>query len=499
MIKLMVKINIFISIFGILLFVIPSNTWANPGGHNGRVYMNFEGREYNFKDIIIHRSANCAKQKDEGDYHGTDTCIDKSCLGQFFCPQIANLYYTTDRGEYTMSEGYATYMNRVTGEKYTNCPTNLGTWQKGAALSACGMNCGENPYSIKARFPDNYNLDNFPAGINFRKGKWKVHMSPDIAKLKNARILTDDQGEYFLGEFDNSVDTDGLQFEWMPDPFPIAGQIKDNKTGQGILGVTILIQNGNTEVKEIKTDQNGKYLVESKGFLIEPHLLYAVRINTDNLPKGYLKPPKTTAENWAFIANDKVREDLSKTLGREVKDVPKGSESYEFQQSGNSDCAGLAKDGSNKIGRCDFVLDQDPNNPPVQPPSSPPGSTDMCSITPINSFSINNKNSTDSIIVPVWLPGESTTDPRTIPVAVNFGGTCSVKYIKFNYISTATPPSSPDPILCARSTNRPDGCACTLDNQCQGQKCDQNRLVCFTEAFIRTEGGDVHSNVKIEQ
>lgn len=266
-------------------------------------------------------------------------------------------------------------------------------------------------------------------------------------------------------------------------PVKISGLVVDDNN-QPMPGISVNVYKENGEGRSKDTDSQGRFEIME---FIRRDEIYNVQII--NIPPRYKTPAKTTTTGWTqqFI-NSRDPADAGN------KDTPPNSVSYDKQKYGTNDCAGPAGLDTNNTGRCNFQLEKDLS----YVPPSPPGSADMCTNTPLNSFTINGKNSSDSLTVPVWLPGEFA-NTRTVPVAINANGACKVDYIRFNYISTVTTPSSPDPTLCAKPTGRPDGCACNLNTQCQGQKCDQNRQVCFTEAFIETTGGDVHSNVKIEQ
>lgn len=322
-------------------------------------------------------------------------------------------------------------------------------------------------------------------------------------------------------------------------PSIIAGQVVD-ETSRPVSGVTVDIHNAQTpqQSNPAITDAEGKYQLAE---FIGKDEIYAVRI--DNPPSGFA--PKTTTElySWRFINPTKLDPGNSNT--------PLNSPSYELQKYGEDDCAGPALAGSQvgKYGRCNFKLVPAPiasSNPfssaspnpnasdkpggSANPNSSsrpngsafpdgssnPDGSanpnasnqpTAECLSLPIigavTNVSINSKalalSSATSLLLE--LKGFSGQSNFIFPVVINYSnGACRTSSLNFKYNPASISRPTPKPEDCAKPTNRPDDCSCTSDSQCQGRKCDPNRgNICSTLPFIQTQGGDVHSNVQINQ
>lgn len=433
----------------------------------GKVFMEFEGRQFPLKGVFINKVIDCNKVDNK------NICQSQSCLGSNFCPSLPQSYYTKDDGKYDVSQDSGTLIKN-------NQPA---VCRDGVFEIACGINCGLGSHQFSAYFPTNYALNNFPAGLDFRKGHFEAATPRDQLNSVPTKILTDQNGNqyYHLDYTNNSSNNPDLDFEWIPDPFPIAGKVTRSDNGQPAGGVEVVVihnkQNGQVgqEIKVTTDNNTGRFKIEN----VSIGDGYAVRIPD----QANYKNPKTTTDNWSFNA----------VLN---KDQPLNSPSYEQQQVGTDDCSGSDKNIPRQAGRCNFKVDAAFSAPPV---SSQP--TTQCRDIPVNNVLFRDillpLTGNNPISINLGPPEGLST--YIVPVAINLDNACSYTTLQFKYISTVTTPSSPDPILCAKATGRPDSCACTLDNQCQGQKCDQNRQVCFTEAFIRTEGGDVHSNVKIEQ
>ncbi len=500
--------NISIRLLAIIVLILASLVklpdfnvaYANNANLNGTVYMNFNGARFHLKGVYLEKYWRCTNQP-------------------LSCQQGPFTHYSRDDGKYFMDDfGYTTVVD-TNGQLLTNCRIGIGT---------CGLNCGENPYQIRAVFPGNFNKNNFPVGVDYSRGKWVVHMSEEVRRIDGSAILTDSNGnQLYIGNLGNDSGYSGLDFEWVPDPLPIAGEVIDSQTGRGVGGVNLEIINDQQPPTKITTttDSEGKFSANSKA-LFKNSTRYAVR--TISVPSSHLlESLVVTTTQWSWI-----------NLVSGGRNAAPPDKSYEQQDINNSGCAGAANDPSkfpHQVGRCNFQLDPIPQTPSPtstitrSPTSTPPvtitlGPTSTITVNPqctqiplsnatVTAITINHQrvDFTSFATVPVKLDGTAGQVKKfIIPIAALYSnGACRAFILVLSYDPNATPgsgtgtptttPTPPDPKLCAQDTNRPNGCACTQNVQCANSKCDPaSGSICISEPFIQTQGGDVHSNEGVQ-
>lgn len=390
-------------------------------------------------------------------------------------------------------------------------------------LYQTAFTCSNNPHKFHVVQPKTWTGEFMEAETN-----WS---NDDGNALTHSKVIDSST----IGEvnFNNSIEFGSVkQFiaNFYYKPVLISGQVISSKDNQPVPGVKVNVYNTTNNPRSFITDSTGRFQVAE---FIGKGETYAVRI--ENTPEGYKIPAKTTTLGW------------TKRQGAPATDpnTPLNSPSYEMQKYGEDDCAGPALSGpdAGKVGRCNFKLDPKPiastaasSSPSTagqptdgQPTASgsPAASAGSGGTTPIGSFppGASGEPTAQCINLPI---GESVASvliddrPLTltnagtfsltlkgfagqsnfiIPVVINYSNNaCRIYNLGFKYVPPPTSRPSPKPEDCAKSTGRPDDCACTADSQCQGGKCDPNRgSVCSTLPFIQTQGGDVHSNIKIEQ
>ncbi len=464
----MLKKNLFFLALLILAFsLIPKPVFA-VGSILGKTYTKYNEAVFPLKDVLVDKFREDKPNKSQcNENNPAETCLNVTD------PLYTQPFYTREDGVYRMTEESPTLFIPQLGEKRNYCNQDTARYVR----FGCGTICSENPTIVRARFPNNYDLNYFPSGIDFRKGKWKVHINSDSSVI---RVFQDKEGnEFFLSTSGNTNEVN-VDFEWIPDPLPIAGIVVDSKSGQGIPNATIQVQDDQAPptTKNAISDQNGKFNVPIDNF-IKPGQRYSVRMT--NAPLEYALDSRvvtTTGWSWNHFA--------------QRNSIPP-DRSYEHQILGSDDCAGPDNDitaNRHQIARCNFQLDPEPGSI----------GDNQCTNVAANSLLIDNQtlpfNSTNPLSLTLrGFPGQSSF---TIPVAINTGNACRIYNLRFNYTAPSQT-SSPDPFTCTRSSGRAEGCACTSNNQCQAGTCDLTRRICSAPAFIKTEGGDVHSNVKIEQ
>lgn len=240
---------------------------------------------------------------------------------------------------------------------------------------------------------------------------------------------------------------------WYKLPPAVGGQVTTNDN-QPIPGVTVKVTKLNGESKSVTTEIAGSFMIT--GFLNRDEI-YHVRI--ENAPSGFKLPAKTTTigNTWQWVNPNNQNDSKNHDTGL-------NSQSYENQKFGRDDCSSAPGAGpeAGQARRCNFKVAATFSTPP-------PGSAGVCTDIPVNNVLFKNKSeeqfplpltSTDSTKISLGKPeGFSTYD---IYMAININESCKFKTLRFNFVSLRSPIPSVKP-------------------------------------FIRTESGDVHSNVKIEQ
>ncbi len=119
----------------------------------------------------------------------------------------------------------------------------------------------------------------------------------------------------------------------------IAGHVVD-QNGVALKDINVEVWNDRGAHRPAVTDQDGEFNT-SKNFL-EASRGYAVRIPRTQPNNKLVTKIETTTADYVWDANNR-------------RNVPLGSESYEFQYFGNNDCAG-PDTNPNNTGRCDFKI-----------------------------------------------------------------------------------------------------------------------------------------------
>ena len=513
-----------ISFFIFFSFLSPSLNNSNvfaTGDLYGHVSMSYQGRTIPLADVYINKTADC-----NNGAHPKEDCESTACIGKGYCPTPPQTYFTKPDGKYDMNEGGPTLiLNHHNNEKRTFCDGDTSSF----VHISCGINCGWHAHEFKAFFPPDYDVRNFPGGVDYRKGHFKAVTPKETFGIDTKIYVDPATGDeyYHLNNTNNDNNNPDLDFEWVADPLPVAGVITDSSTGRGINGVGIEVTNDKGLKTNTITDSSGKFSVPSND-LFKNSSRYAVRITSE--PAGYkFNTRVVSTTNWSYNVlafHDQMPPDPS----------------YEQQQTGANDCAGPDNDPSkfpHQVGRCNFKIDPAPlpSAPPSSPvisaspgpsgsgttnPSSSPstgggggspsplpsGTTAECLNMPLNgatvtSISVDNQPVTISggSALSYTLKGFAGQTNYVVPVVINYSNNaCRALSLRFTFNSSLTPRPTPDPVQCAKPTNRPDDCACNANAQCTSGKCDPNRgSVCSTAPFIRTQGGDVHSNTGITQ
>lgn len=408
----------------------PSYVYAT-GSFIGRVYMTHNGRQFPLKDVFVDKM-----REDKPDRTLCHRDNPEKCLS-LTNPEYIQPYYSGDDGIYRMAADNPTLFIPQLNQRRNYCGGDTSTYVK----FGCDINCGEKPQFLRARFPDNFNIKNFPFGADFRKGHWKAYVDPNWTH--KSRVVKDkNNNEFVIIEADNGTALN-FDFEWIPDPFPIRGTIKRSDNNQPASGVKIVIIHNNKETG-VTTDNNGAFTLPDE---VNSGDGYAVRIPD----QPHYSNPKTSETDWTFDHYQDNR-----------RNTPLGSSSYEHQKIGADDCAGINKN-TGRVGRCDFKVDTD--LPAIA--STPPPPASICRAgLPENSIVINQTQTlplNSNTAVPISLEPVFTGQQQfIIPLEVKSNLACKVYNLRFNYSS----PGGVNP------SNQP---------------------------FFRTREGDVHSNVKIEQ
>lgn len=508
-----------ISFFAILFLVFPvfnQSDVSADGWLYGNVYtVDFQGRPFPLKGVFINKVVDCNKM-------GNRDFCQQSCGGNGFCPSKPQTYYTEPNGNYKM-EADGDGSTLIKNGRPAVC-------SEGGFEIGCGINCGLGTHQFSAYFPSNYDLRNFPLGIDLRKGHFEAVTPADQLSAQSSKIavLTDSAGSQYYQStqnLNNSSNNPNLDFKWVWDPLPISGVVTDNQN-RPVAGVTMEIVNDQGTVRLTPvTDSSGRFTVPSDS-LLKNTRRYAVRVLS--VPVGYeLKTRKVTTTDWSYIVTEK-------------RDARPPDNSYEQQESGSNDCSGPDYNPVNNVhqtGRCNFKIDPIPptiatsattpptgsvsatlTNPPAGGPTPPVNVVFNPTCAAIsttgataNAILVNGTrvdfNSFASINIKLdGVVGQVKS--FIIPVTVNYtNGACRAINLGINYdsraivgpaggtIPTATPP---DPRLCLPATGRPNTCACTVNSQCQSNICDPTSRSCISEPFIKTEGGDVHSNEEVQ-
>lgn len=175
------KIFSWILFFLIVIFVINKKVLAGNSDITGKVYMNYNNREINLPGVIIQKRSKWSsnrwstfKTNDQGVYHmeGNQSIpVFNADFNRLFTPY-------PDLGAYAdRCGGY--------GENKTFCYDDN---KKDLNSDYCGANCGEPPIKFIAFFPDNYDITNFPNGVDYRQqGHWVLQLPSDAAARHAAK------------------------------------------------------------------------------------------------------------------------------------------------------------------------------------------------------------------------------------------------------------------------------------------------------------------------